>query len=775
MESQGLTPVAQSTEQFDTQAATVATQQPQSEEAAVETTNEPTPEPLAPQSAKVETEVETTDSEAETPQPEPSEQTENQSESPSEPAEQEPQSSATIESAATEQEPQSSTVAESVAAESTATESTVTESAANPYIGKSQAELTDTMAEMISSRPVQNLRADVEAIKIAFYKASRAATEAKRAEFVEAGGNPDEFVPEENPQELRFKELLNQYREKRDQFTQTTQQEKEEALKTKLSIIDELKELVNSSETVGNTFAAFRALQQRWKEAGIVPQEKIKDLWETYHYHVENFYNYVKINKELRDLDLKKNYEIKLELAEQAEALMLDPSATNAFNKLQKLHDAWREAGPVAPEFKDALWERFKEASTQINKRHQAYFEGIKEEQKQNLALKTELCSKAEGLAEGSFTTRAAWNEASEQIVEIQKVWKTIGFAPKKDNTKIYERFRAACDKFFEAKRSFYNEVKSEIEDNLQAKLDLCMQAEALQQSEDWKAATDTLIALQKQWKEIGATSRKHSEAVWKRFRTACDTFFARKAEHFGSQESKYAENLARKEQIIDELRLTVKDKVDVTFDRIKEYQRRWSEIGFVPAKQKDAIQTEYRKVVDQLFDMLRGEERGRHIANFREKVSKIQQGGVRKVNQERERMYNKVRQIESDIQIWENNIGFFAKSKNAEALMREVQNKINKAKEQISTLVEKVKVIDQQDSAPTAPAATAPVSESQSQAPEAAAQPVAEVIEQQESQEVVASAEVAQSTPVSEEVPVAEEANTTATLEEEEKNNATN
>lgn len=760
MESQGLTPVAQSTEQFDTQAATVATQQPQSEEAAVETTNEPTPEPLAPQSAKVETEVEKTDSETETPQPELSEQTENQVEGPSEPAEQEPQPSA---------------VTESTDTDGTAAESTTTDGTANPYIGKSQAELTDTMAEMISSRPVQNLRADVEAIKIAFYKASRAATEAKRAEFVEAGGNPDEFVPDENPQELRFKELLNQYREKRDQFTQTTQQEKEEALKTKLSIIDELKELVNSSETVGNTFAAFRALQQRWKEAGIVPQEKIKDLWETYHYHVENFYNYVKINKELRDLDLKKNYEIKLELAEQAEALMLDPSATNAFNKLQKLHDAWREAGPVAPEFKDALWERFKEASTQINKRHQAYFEGIKEEQKQNLALKTELCSKAEGLAEGSFTTRAAWNEASEQIVEIQKVWKTIGFAPKKDNTKIYERFRAACDKFFEAKRSFYNEVKSEIEDNLQAKLDLCMQAEALQQSEDWKAATDTLIALQKQWKEIGATSRKHSEAVWKRFRTACDTFFARKAEHFGSQESKYAENLARKEQILDELRLTVQDKVDVTFDRIKEYQRRWSEIGFVPAKQKDAIQTEYRKVVDQLFDMLRGEERGRHIANFREKVSKIQQGGVRKVNQERERMYNKVRQIESDIQIWENNIGFFAKSKNAEALMREVQNKINKAKEQISTLVEKVKVIDQQDSAPTAAVATAPVPESQPQAPEAVVHPVAEVVEQQESQELTASAEVAQSTPVSEEAPVAEEANDTTTVEEEDKNNATN
>lgn len=574
-------------------------------------------------------------------------------------------------------------------------------SASSPYSGKTQEELIGLLAKMLDERPVQNLRGDVEAVKIAFYKAGRAEIEAQRAEFIAGGGVPEEFKPVENDNEARFKELLVKYREKRDAFVNHAEQEKERAYAAKLQIIEELKGLVNSSETLGQTFNAFRELQQRWKDAGLVPQEKIKDLWETYHHHVENFYNFIKINKELRDLDLKKNYEAKTALAEEAEALMLEPSATDAFHKLQKLHDQWREIGPVAPEFKDALWERFKAASTQINKRHQEYFEGIKAEQKQNLALKAELCEKVEEMAGGAFTSHKEWNAASEQIIEIQKVWKTIGFAPKKDNTRIYERFRSACDKFFETKRAFYQGMKSEIADNLQAKLDLCVQAEALQDSEDWKATTDALIALQKRWKEIGATSRKHSEQVWKRFRAASDKFFARKAEHFGNQDSQYAENLTRKREMLEEMRKRLQEKANITFDIIKEYQRRWAEIGFVPIKKKEAIQAEYRKVVDGLFDLLRGEERERHIRNFRDKVSQIQEGGSRRLSMERDRLYNKIRQIEADIQIWENNIGFFARSKNAETLMKEVRNKIARAKEQIGTMIEKIRLIDNPEPAP--------------------------------------------------------------------------
>lgn len=581
------------------------------------------------------------------------------------------------------------------AGETAVTTADETPAAANPYAGKTQEELIAQLAEMLEERPVQNLRGDVEAVKIAFYKAGRAEIEAQRADFLANGGEAEAFKPAENSHEAKFKALLIQYREKRDAFVNRAEEEKERAYTTKLQIIEELKELVNGNETLGQTFNTFRELQQRWKEAGLVPQEKLKDLWETYHHHVENFYNYIKINKELRDLDLKKNYEAKTELAEEAEKLMLEPSVTEAFHKLQKLHDQWREIGPVAPEFKESLWDRFKEASRQINKRHQDYFEGLKEEQKQNLALKTELCEKVEELAGGVFTSHKEWNTASEQVIEIQKVWKTIGFAPKKDNTKIYERFRAACDRFFETKRTFYQGMKSEIADNLQAKLDLCVQAEALQESEDWKATTDALIALQKKWKEIGATSRKHSEQVWKRFRAASDRFFARKAEHFGNQDSQYAENLTRKQSLLEEMRTRLQEKAGITFDTIKEYQRKWAEIGFVPIKKKEAIQAEYRKIVDGLFDMLRGEERERHLRNFRDKVAKIQEEGSRKLGQERDRIYAKIRQIEADIQLWENNIGFFSKSKNAEGLVKEVETKIARAKELIVTMLEKIKLID--------------------------------------------------------------------------------
>lgn len=593
--------------------------------------------------------------------------------------------------------------------------------AVSPYAGKTQAELIDLLAGMLEERPVQNLRGDVEAIKIAFYKAGRAEIEAQRTTFIENGGAVEDFAPAANDCEAKFKALLVQYREKRDAFANRAEEEKERAYAAKLQIIEELKELVNGSETLGQTFNTFRELQQRWKEAGIVPQEKIKDLWETYHHHVENFYNYIKINKELRDLDLKKNYEAKTELAEEAEALMLEPSATEAFHKLQTLHERWREVGPVAAEVKEALWDRFKAASTQINKRHQDYFEGIKAEQKQNLALKTELCEKVEELAGNGCSSHKEWNAASEQIIEIQKVWKTIGFAPKKDNTKVYERFRAACDRFFEAKRAFYQGMKSEIADNLQAKLDLCVQAEALQESEDWKATTDALIALQKKWKEIGATSRKHSEQVWKRFRAASDRFFARKAEHFGNQDSQFAENLTRKESLLDEMRARLQEKTNLTFDTIKEYQRRWAEIGFVPIKKKEAIQAEFRKVVDGLFDLLRGEERERHMRNFREKIAQIQEGGAKRLGQERERIQAKIRQIEADIQIWENNIGFFARSKNAEGLMKEVQNKIERAKGQIATMMEKIKLLDRPAQKPVPAEETAKTDE-QTKTVEAAA-----------------------------------------------------
>ena len=564
--------------------------------------------------------------------------------------------------------------------------------------GKTKAELLDVFAELLASRPIQSIRREVEAIKVAFYKIHRAEVDALREKFLGEGGASEDFAALEDAQEQRLKDLFAEYRKRRNEYVATLERSKEDNLKVKLQIIEELKELINGSETLNQTFNAFRELQQRWRDAGPVPQANVKDLWETYNLHVENFYSYIKINKELRDLDLKKNYEAKIALAEEAEALILEPSVVNAFHKLQKLHEQWREVGPVANEYKDTLWERFREASGRINKAHQDYFEGLKDEQKANLDLKSELCAKTEQLADATYASRKEWNKASDELLEIQKVWKTIGFAPKKDNAKVYERFRKACDRFFEQKRNFYADAKNEMEHNLQFKIQLCEAVEALKESEDWRKTTDDIIALQRQWKEIGPVARRHSDAVWKRFRAACDYFFNRKSAHFSNKDNEYDQNLQRKRELLAEL-----EQADVAtggFEMIKEYQRRWSEIGFVPIKQKDAIQKEYKAVMDRLFAALRGSDHSRSMDRFKGRVSEIRNagGGEKRLRSERERLYNKVKQLESDIALLENNIGFFAHSKNAESMIRDVQEKIERAKRDMAETVEKINMIDNQE-----------------------------------------------------------------------------
>ena len=564
------------------------------------------------------------------------------------------------------------------------------------FAGKGKEELVALFARMLEEQPVQSIRRDVEALKIAFYRIRRAEVEAARRRFVEEGGAEEDFAPSVDGAEIQLKEQFKEYRRRRDAFIANLEAEKEANLKVKQAIIEELKELVNSDETLNHTFNKFRELQQRWKDTGIVPQQHVKDLWETYNLHVENFYSFIKINKELRDLDLKKNYEQKVALCEQAEALVLEPSVVEAFHKLQKLHDEWRETGPVANEYKETLWERFKAASSRINKQHQEHFETLKGEQVKNLELKTGLCVATEELSSQPLTTRKEWNRASDRLLEIQKTWKTIGFAPKKDNNRIYERFRTACDRFFEAKRQFYAGMKTEMEHNLQLKIEICEAAESLMNSEEWKKATDELIALQARWKQIGAVSRRHSDAVWKRFRAACDKFFERKASHFASVDGEHEENLQKKLALLAEM--AGADVKAGGYEVIREFQRRWGEIGFVPIKQKDAIQKKYKAAVDELFNTLRGSERDRSMGRFREKVSSFKASGDRRLRSERERLYNKVRQLEQEIGLLENNIGFFAKSKNAEALVADVRAKIERAREEMASTIEKVKLIDKQD-----------------------------------------------------------------------------
>ncbi len=560
-------------------------------------------------------------------------------------------------------------------------------------LGKTKQELVDLMSSLLESKPVQTLRRDVEAIKIAFYKLHRAEVEALRKAFVEAGGVEEEFAAAADYAESRLKELFSEYRRRRDEFLATLEHKKEDNLKVKLRIIEDLKELINSSETINHTFNAFRELQQRWRDTGPVPLANNKDLWETYNLHVENFYGFIKINKELRDLDLRKNYESKLALCEEAEALILEPSVVNAFHKLQKLHEQWRETGPVANEYKETLWERFREASSRINKTHQDHFEGVKDEQKRNLELKTQLCVRVEELAERPMTSRKEWNRASDELIEVQKVWKTLGFAPKKDNTKVYERFRKACDRFFELKRGIYMQMKGEMDLNLQLKQEICAQAEALAGSEEWKKGTDELIAMQKRWKEIGPVPRRYSDAIWKRFRAACDDFFNRKSSHFSSVDSEHDTNLRLKQELLSEIEAAGTD--GLTFDDIKAFQRRWSEIGFVPIRHKDSIQKQYKRLMDNLFAAIRGSEGARQMDRFRDRVVGLKTSGDKRLRFERERLYNKVKQLEADIALLENNIGFFAKSKNAESMIRDVNEKIRQAREEMAATIEKVNLID--------------------------------------------------------------------------------
>ncbi len=567
------------------------------------------------------------------------------------------------------------------------------EMAEDKFEGKSKEEIIAVFETMLEERTLQSLRGDVELVKLSFYRLHRAEVDCARKVFIEAGGLEEEFVAAVDGLEVRFKDLLKQYRTRRDEYMANLDVEKASNLKIKNEIIEELKELVNSDETLNLTFNKFRELQQRWKDTGLVPQANVKDLWDTYNHHVENFYGFIKINKELRDLDLKRNYETKLALCEQAEALVLDSSVIESFHKLQKLHDEWREIGPVANEYKEDLWHRFKDASTRVNKRHQEHFEVVKSEQTKNLDLKTELCVVAEGLTVQEYTSRKDWNKASDRLLEIQKMWKAIGFAPRKENNTIYDRFRMACDKFFEAKREFYSGVKDEMEHNMDLKNEICALAESLANSEDWKKTTDELIALQAKWKEVGAISRRHSDQVWKRFRTACDSFFERKTAHFSTVDGEYEENLQMKVALLEEM-----SNVDISeggFDAIKEYQRRWGEIGFVPIKRKDSIQKQYKEVVDTLFSTLRGAEKSRSMGRFKEKVSSMKSGGDRKLRTERERLFMKVRQLEQDITLLENNVGFFAKSKNAEALIADVEAKIKRAKSDMIDAIEKVKMID--------------------------------------------------------------------------------
>ena len=565
----------------------------------------------------------------------------------------------------------------------------------------SKEDLLALMEEYISKRPVSEIRHEVDTIKVYFYKKLKTEFELKLRAYISEGGNPEDYKPIEDPDELKLRELLKKFRELRIENSRSVEDERQENLRRKYKIIEDIKELANSQESINKTFQEFKDLQDQWREIGPVPQSSLNDLWENYHHHVEKFYDYIKINKELRDLDLKKNLEEKIVLAEKTEALLIESNIVNAFKTLQEYHENWREIGPVPQEQRIEIWERFKEATAKVNRKHQQYYQNLKDQQKKNHEQKIFMCAKAEEIADQKLNSHQDWIRKTNEILELQKVWKTIGFAPRKDNNAIYARFRSACDRFFENKRNFYAQNMEEQNLNYQKKLELCAQAESLQNNTDWKKTTDELIRLQKKWKETGPVPRKYSDQIWKRFRVACDNFFNRKSNHFKNIDSVYDNNLKSKEALINEVEnFKETGNIQKDLETLQEYQRKWTEIGFVPIEKKEIIQQKFRDAINRHFDKLDVDDVQKNVLKYENRLENLIQKprSGQKLKFEREKFMNKLVQLKSDISVYENNIGFFANSSNADEMKRDFELKIQSARQRIKLLEEKINLIDELD-----------------------------------------------------------------------------
>ena len=567
------------------------------------------------------------------------------------------------------------------------------ESAVN-YSEKTLAELVKLFEELVQNEERLKMSKDAEAMKSAFYKRLQK-EKAEAGLVVEQVVEPEteteeQEVPAEEPAtenpfveiERGFKALYINYKKERAEYNKQLEKEREQNLAQKEAIVADLKALLEKQEDVNATFPEFREIQNRWRAVGPVPAQSYRNLNETYQLYVEQFYDMVKINRELRDLDFKNNLEAKEEFCQLAEKLAESENVIEAFRELQKLHEQWKEFGPVAKEYREQIWDRFKAATAAVNKKYQAHFEGIKEQHAENLAKKTVLCEKVEEIAEREVADSNQWNAFSKESEDIQKEWKTIGFASKKENQKVYDRFRAACDKFFGRKREFYTEYKDSINSNLDKKVAICEQAEALKTSTDWKKTAEQLIELQKQWKEIGAVPRKKSEQLWKRFRAACDEFFAERDKN-AKPENDFYGNLKAKQALIEEIKAYELKNDASDAEALKAFQARWNEIGFVPFKEKDNVAQAYKAAVSEKFPHpSRGNNQRRNSRPAKPQLS------------EKDRLIQKYHALEQDIVTYENNIGFFAMSKNAEPLIKQMQERIDAAKSQLNSLAEQIKAL---------------------------------------------------------------------------------
>ena len=537
-------------------------------------------------------------------------------------------------------------------------------------------------------------KAELDALKQAFYRLRNAEVEAAQKAFEENGGDAAAFVAPKDDLETQFKEIMSSIREKRNALKAAEEQEKQANLEKKLAIIEQMKELADSPEDANKAYHDFKKLQAEWNEIKNIPADKVNELWKSYQVQTEKFYDLLKLNNEFREYDFKKNLSIKIQLCEAAEKLASEEDVISAFHQLQKLHQEFRETGPVAKEQREEIWNRFKTASTAVNRRHQQHFEEIKEKEQRNLDEKIVICEIVEGMEYDKMITFQDWHDKTEEILALQAKWKTIGFAPQKMNTKIFERFRKACDDFFKRKAEHFKSIKGSMNENLEKKKQMCERAEALKDSQDWKNTAEILTKLQKEWKEIGPVAKKYSDPIWKRFVSACDYFFEQKSKVEAINRGAEQENLEKKKAIIEQLNAIDKEESpsEKSRDIIRELMKEWNAIGHVPFKDKDRTYKQYRAVVDSLFKKLNMSASKKKLSNFKSSLNK-----EANLYREREKLVRAYENMKSEIKTYENNIGFLtSSSKKGNSLVIEMKRKIEKLKADLELISQKIAVIDE-------------------------------------------------------------------------------
>ena len=578
----------------------------------------------------------------------------------------------------------------------TSAEATLTDKPAESVQKLTKEEILNKLKEIATD--VENAaKSEIDSLKQAFYKLHNSEQEAAKKLFVENGGIIEEFVPQADALEEEFNNTMSVIKEKRSALNAEQEKQKELNLQIKLSIIEELKELVESPEDANKNYTEFKKLQQQWNEVKVVPQAKVNELWKNYQLYVEKFYDLLKLNNEFREYDFKKNLEIKNHLCEAAEKLADEPDVVSAFHQLQKLHQEFRDTGPVAKELRDEIWARFKAASTTVNRRHQQHFEALKETEQHNLDQKTVICEIIEAIDYNELTNFSSWENKTQEIIALQNKWKTIGFAPQKMNVKIFERFRKACDEFFQKKGEFFKSLKEGMNENLEKKRILCEKAEALKDSTDWKTTAEELTKLQKEWKTVGPVAKKYSDAIWKRFISACDYFFEQKNKATSSQRSVEQENLEKKKVIIEKL-----TAIDETMDveeatlLVRELMKEWNSVGHVPFKEKDKVYKQYHGQIDKLFERFNISASNKKLSNFKSSISNIQEGSPQALYREREKLVRAYENMKNELQTYENNLGFLTtSSKKGSNLLTELNRKVEKLKSDIELVKQKIKVID--------------------------------------------------------------------------------